>query len=86
VEGGGRTVRWAELAEIVVACHTLEMQVPEGELTVHDELWVRVERPGSGRFRVPAWRDAAGRWHASDPVHALLGLLADGVTGANSSG
>jgi hypothetical protein len=86
VEGDGRTARWAELAEIVVACHTLEMQVPDGELAVHDELWVRLRRPGSGRFRVPAWRDAAGRWHASDPVHALLGLLADGITGADSSG
>jgi hypothetical protein len=77
VEGDGRTVRWAELAEIVVACHTLEMPVPDGELTVHDELWVQLKRPGSGRFRVPAWRDGAGRWHASDPVHALLGLLGD---------
>jgi hypothetical protein len=86
VDGDGSTVRWAELAEIVVACHTLEMPVPEGELTVHDELWVQVHRPGSGRFRVPAWRDATGRWHASDPVHALLGLLADGESGPNSSG
>jgi hypothetical protein len=31
----------------------------------------------SGRFRVPTWRDATGRWHAADPVRALLGLLAE---------
>jgi hypothetical protein len=86
VEGDGRTVRWAELADIVVSCHTLEMPVPDGELTVHDELWVQVKRPVSGRFRVPAWPDSSGRWHASDPVHALLGLLADEVAGPSSSG
>jgi hypothetical protein len=79
-------VRWAELAEIVVACHTLEMPVPEGELTVHDELWVHVKRPDSGRFRVPAWRDASGRWHASDPVHALLGLLTEETAGTDFPG
>jgi hypothetical protein len=86
VDGDGRTVRWSELAEIVVACHTLEMPVPGGELVVHDELWVQVKRPEPGRFRVPAWLDTTGRWHASDPVHALLGLLADESTGADSSG
>jgi hypothetical protein len=86
VEGEGKSVRWAELAEIVVACHTLEMPVPDGELTVHDELWVQLRRPGSGRFRVPAWKDASGRWHASDPVHALLGSIADEIDGTDSSG
>jgi hypothetical protein len=77
VESAGRAVRWAELAEVVVACHTLGAPVPAGELTVHDELWVAVRRPVSGRFRVPTWRDATGRWHAADPVRALLGLLAE---------
>jgi hypothetical protein len=86
VEGDGRAVRWAELAEIVVACHTLGVPVPDGELTLHDELWVLLRRPGSGRFRVPTWCDASGRWHASDPVHALLGLLADEATANDSSG
>ncbi len=86
VEGAGRAVRWAELAEIVVACHTLGTPVPDGDLALHDELWVLLRRPGSGRFRVPAWRDVDGRWHASDPVHALLGRLADGAPGSDSSG
>jgi hypothetical protein len=86
VEGDGRAVRWSELAAVVVACHTLGTPVPEGELTVHDELRVLLRRPGSGRFRVPTWCDAAGRWHASDPVHALLGLLADEAAGGDSSG
>jgi hypothetical protein len=86
VDGDGRTARWSELAEVVVACHTLDVPVPDGELTVHDELWVQVKRPEPGRFRVPAWQDSTGRWHASDPVHALLGLLAEETTGADSSG
>ena len=86
VEGAGRAVRWAELAEVVVACHTLGAPVPDGDLRLHDELWVLLRRPGSGRFRVPAWRDVDGRWHASDPVRALLGLLADGAPGSDSSG
>jgi hypothetical protein len=53
----------------------LGVAVPEGELRRHDELAVTVTRPLTGRFTVPAWRDAAGTWHAADPVRALLGLL-----------
>jgi hypothetical protein len=72
----GRPVRWADVGEVVVACHTLDVPVPEGDLIVHDELQVRVSRPVTGTFRVPTWRDPAGRWHARDPLRALLGLLA----------
>ncbi|MHA6624298.1 sacsin N-terminal ATP-binding-like domain-containing protein [Pseudonocardia sichuanensis] len=75
VDGDGERVRWAELPGVVVACHTLGVPVPPGELTVHEALHVTLRRPHTGRFPVPAWRDPAGRWHASDPVHALLGLL-----------
>ncbi|GAA3089991.1 molecular chaperone Hsp90 [Pseudonocardia yunnanensis] len=77
VEGPGRTVRWAEISDVVVACHTLGVPVPPGELALHDELWVVVRRPVSGRFRVLSWRDASGRWHAADPLRALLGLLTE---------
>ncbi|WP_219413153.1 sacsin N-terminal ATP-binding-like domain-containing protein [Pseudonocardia nigra] len=77
VESDGKAVRWADVAEVVVACHTLGPAVPDGELMLHDELWVRVSRPVTGRFSVPTWRDGSGRWHAADPVRALLGLLAD---------
>jgi hypothetical protein len=75
VDGDGERVRWAELPAVVVACHTLGVPVPAGELTVHEALHVTLTRPHTGRFPVPTWRDAAGHWHASDPVHALLGLL-----------
>jgi hypothetical protein len=54
----------------------LGIAVPPGGLLLHDELWVTVRRPLSGRFRVPTWMDAQGRWHAEDPLRALLGLLA----------
>jgi hypothetical protein len=76
VEGDGVATAWAELAEVVVACHTLGIGVPTGGLQRHDELWVTVTRPVSGRFRVPTWVDARGRRHAEDPLRALLGLLA----------
>jgi hypothetical protein len=80
VDGAGSPVRWTELGEVVVACHTLGVPVPDGELLVHDALHVVVSRPVTGRFPVPTWRDAAGRWHAGDPLRALLGVLdADGV-------
>jgi len=72
----GMPTAWAALGEVVVACHTLGIAVPPGGLQVHDELWVSVTRPVTGRFRVPAWLDAQGRWHAEDPLRALLGFLA----------
>jgi hypothetical protein len=81
VEGDGRPVRWAALPEVVVACHTLGVPVPAGKLLVHDELWVTVRRPVAGRHRVPTWADSGGRWHAQDPLRALLGVLAaDDIT------
>lgn len=75
VEGIGTAVRWSELAEIVVACHTFGVEIPDGEVRRHNELWVTVHRPLTGRFRVPAWVDVDGIWHAEDPLRALLGLL-----------
>ncbi|WP_214364624.1 sacsin N-terminal ATP-binding-like domain-containing protein [Pseudonocardia sp. H11422] len=72
----GRPVRWAELAEVVVACHTLGVPVPPGEVLLHDELVIDVRRPVAGRRTVPAWPDADGWWHAADPLRALMGLLA----------
>ncbi|MFC4947415.1 sacsin N-terminal ATP-binding-like domain-containing protein [Pseudonocardia sp. GCM10023141] len=76
VEGTGTAVRWSALAEVVVACHTFGVPVPDGELELHDELWITLARPTNQRTRVPAWPDATGRWHAEDPLRALLGLLA----------
>jgi hypothetical protein len=72
VQGTGRAVGWSELSEVVVASQRLGLARPDGRLRLHDELWVRVSRPVSGRFRVPVWVDPAGIWHAEDPVRALL--------------
>lgn len=80
VDGAGEPVRWAELPEVVLACQQLAVPVPAGGPLRHDQLWVRVTRPVEGRFQVPVWRDDAGRWHAADPVRALLAVLADAST------
>ena len=76
VEGAGEPVTWAELGEVVVTCHTLGIDVPDGGLRRHDALWVDLRRPTAGRHRVPVWRAPGGTWHAEDPVRALLALLA----------
>jgi hypothetical protein len=76
VEGDGTPVRWADIAEVALACQALGTPVPEGELRRHDELTVALRRPDAGRHRVPVWRDPSGRWHAADPARALLALLA----------
>jgi hypothetical protein len=78
VEGDGEPVRWVAVPEVVLACGALGIPVPAGELRHHDELTVVVHRPTGGRRSVPAWCDDQGRWHASDPLRALLGLVARG--------
>ncbi|MGI5125962.1 sacsin N-terminal ATP-binding-like domain-containing protein [Pseudonocardia sp. CA-107938] len=75
VEGAGTPTPWRALPEIVVTCDTLGVDVPAGELVVHDELWVQLTRPEQTRRRVPVWR-ADATWHAEDPIRALLALLA----------
>ncbi|WP_073459369.1 sacsin N-terminal ATP-binding-like domain-containing protein [Pseudonocardia thermophila] len=75
VDSTGTPTPWRALAEVVVTCDTLGVEVPEGELVLHDELWVQLTRPEPARRRVPVWRDGA-TWHAEDPVRALLALLA----------
>jgi hypothetical protein len=76
VDGAGEPVTWAELGEVVVTCHTLGIDVPDGALRRHDALWVDLRRPTTGRHRVPVWRASDGTWHAEDPLRALLALLA----------
>ncbi|MDN5915443.1 MAG: ATP-binding protein [Pseudonocardia sp.] len=71
----GTPTRWAEAAEVVVACHTLGVDVPDGELVRHDELLVDLTAPEQRRITVAAWPGADGRWHASDPLRALVGAL-----------
>jgi hypothetical protein len=76
VDAPGEPVAWADLGEVVVACHTLGVDVPDGGLRRHDQLWVDLRRPTNGRHRVPVWREPDGTWHAEDPLRALLALLA----------
>ena len=76
VQGSGQVVAWSEVVDVVLACQQLGVDVPGGQLHRHDQLWVRASRPVDGRFRVPAWVDEDGRWHAEDPLRALLGVLA----------
>ncbi len=86
VPAGGRVVRWAELPEVVLACHALGLEVPEGELVLHDELVIELRRPRAGPCAVPAWSDAGGCWHATDPVRALLWWAAARRSGEPATG
>ena len=76
VEHAGTPTAWADIGEVVVACHTLGVDVPDGTLRCHDVLWVDLHRPTNGRHRVPVWCATDGTWHAEDPLRALLALLA----------
>jgi hypothetical protein len=76
VESTGRELAWVDVGEVVVACHTLGVDVPDGTVVVHDELRVAVTRPVSGRVRVPVWPDGRGSWHTDDPLRALVADLA----------
>jgi hypothetical protein len=68
-------VRWSSITEIVATCAALGAPVPEGQLWVHDELIVELARPSRARHDVPTWRDDEGRWHAADPLRALIAVL-----------
>jgi hypothetical protein len=75
VSDSGRLVRWSGIAEVVTACAALGVAVPEGELWVHDELTVELSRPSRARHSAPTWQDDDGRWHAADPLRALIAVL-----------
>lgn len=78
VGDGARAVQWSAEPEVVTACAALGAAVPEGRLWVHDELTVELTRPSRARYTVPTWCDDDGRWHASDPLRALIGALTIG--------
>jgi hypothetical protein len=73
---GGVRTPWAALPEVVAACAAIGAAVPEGELWVHERLAVELGRPEARRLDVPVWWQD-GRWHASDPVRALLALWSE---------
>lgn len=76
VVGEGRAQAWSACAEVVAACAGLGLAVPAGGFRRHDELRVELSRPSRGTLSVPCWPDERGRWHAADPLRALLALLA----------
>lgn len=78
----GTVRRWSEIAEVTVACHTLGVGVPDGELVLHERLEIDLTAPRRTRITVPTWPGGEGRWHASDPLRALVAVLADTPTGA----
>lgn len=82
----GTARRWAEITEVAVACHTLGVAVPDGELVLHDRLEIDLTAPRRARITVPTWPGADGRWHASDPLRALVAVLADGPDGGPRDG
>lgn len=66
---GGRSVRWAELVEVVAVCAAAGLAVPDGTLRLHEHLWVR--HAGADRA-VPFWVTPDATVHAADPVRAAL--------------
>lgn len=73
VRGTGGPVAWTALPEIVLACRALGVAVPDGDLVVHDRLVVDLADGTSAP--VPTWPGTDGRWHASDPLRALVAAL-----------
>jgi hypothetical protein len=69
----GVEICWSRLPEVVSACAALGVPVPDGTLFSHEVLQVELTRPESRRVRVPVWRQD-DRWHAADPLHALLAV------------
>jgi hypothetical protein len=69
--GTGRTVRWAELVEVVAVCADAGLAVPEGTLQLHEHLRVR---HNGAECAVPFWVTPDGTVHATDPVRAALRL------------
>jgi hypothetical protein len=67
--GAGRTLRWAELVEVVAVCAAAGLAVPEGTLRLHEQL--RVRHAGA-EYAVPFWVTPDGTVHATDPVRAAL--------------
>ena len=78
VPAAGHPVGWTELVEVVLACRQLGIEAAgRGAVPARRTVGVGGRGRFTGRFRVPAWRDEHGRWHAEDPLRALLGVLAD---------
>ncbi|HEY6421852.1 MAG TPA: ATP-binding protein, partial [Pseudonocardiaceae bacterium] len=69
--GAGRTVRWAELVEVVAVCAAAGFAVPDGTVQLHERLRAR---HGGATYAVPFWVTPDGTVHASDPVRAVMRL------------
>ncbi len=69
-----------------MACHTLGVAVPDGELVLHERLEIDLTAPRTARITVPTWPGADGRWHASDPLRALVAALAEALHGVPEDG
>jgi hypothetical protein len=67
-DAGGEPVPWAELTAVRLACDLLAVEVPAGDVRLHDELTV-------DGAPVPWWF-AAGTAHATDTPEALARALA----------
>jgi hypothetical protein len=65
----GRTVRWAELVEVVAVCAATGLAIPEGTLRLHEQLQVRHD---GAQYPVLFWVTPDGTVHATDPVRAML--------------
>lgn len=81
VGSAGVPQRWADVARVAVTCELLGVSVPDGEVTLHDELVVRdtrsAERPDEqSKWRVHWWVDATASVHAERTPDGLARALA----------
>lgn len=73
VEGDGRMQRWKDVARVATACELLGVAVPDGDVTLHDQLHVA---SGTTRRPVHWWVDKAGAIHSERSPDGLSRALA----------
>lgn len=69
----GRTQRWSEVARVASSCELLGIEVPDGEITLHDKLRVQAS---TGEHQVHWWVENTGKVHTERTPDGLARALA----------
>ncbi|RRO15356.1 ATP-binding protein [Saccharopolyspora rhizosphaerae] len=73
VSDGGRVQRWSEVARVATSCELLGVEVPHGEVALHDKLRVQAS---TGEHQVHWWVEPTGAVHAERTPDGLARALA----------